>query len=187
MHGPQLPSIYAPNFPKYTLKLPVGFPVLVASCRSFLLFFSPTWSTTSLTLAFQLRFPDKGFGFSSIPLSKVGCGARPHASLVSLFSPWSVDCDRVQRFPSSLDALVSGNSWAERCILFRKKLNSAPISLLLNKYSFEVAVPPLIASSLGSDGIEDGLMVGMLVLGGGGGHVVAVVPKSVEQMDLFWS
>ena len=74
--------------------------------------------------------------------------------------------------------------------MFRKILNSAPISpLLLNTYSFEVAVPPLIASSLGSDGIEDGLMVGMLVLGGGGGggHGMVVVPKFVEQIDPFWN
>ena len=55
-------------------------------------------TTTSLALVFAVRFPDKGFGFSSIPLSKAGCGTGPHASLVLLLSPWSVDCGRVQGF-----------------------------------------------------------------------------------------
>ena len=71
-------------------------------------------TTTSLTLASAVRFPDRGFGISSIPLSKAGYGIdiEPHAILVPLLSPWSVDCDRVPRFPSSLGALVSEVSWA---------------------------------------------------------------------------
>ena len=69
-------------------------------------------TTTSLVLVFVVRFPDKGFGFSFIPLSKAGCGTGPHASLVPLLSPWSVDCDRVPRFPSSLGALFGEVSWA---------------------------------------------------------------------------
>ena len=61
----------------------------------------------------------------------------------------------------------------------------APISpLLLNTYSLEAAALPLVASSLSSGGRERGIMVGLLVLGGGG-HGMAVVPKVVEQMDPF--
>ena len=48
-------------------------------------------TTVSLTLAFPERITDKSFGFSSITISKAGCRHVPHASLVSLVSPWSVD------------------------------------------------------------------------------------------------
>ena len=61
-------------------------------------------TTTSLTLMCPVRFPGKGFGFSFVPLSKSGWGTRPYASLVSLVSPWSVDCGKVPRFPSGLGA-----------------------------------------------------------------------------------
>ena len=75
-------------------------------------------TTTSLALAFAVRFPYKGFGFSSIPLSKAGCGTWPQASLVSQLSPWPVDCGRVPRLPLGLGALVSGVSWAQCFKLF---------------------------------------------------------------------
>ena len=108
-------------------------------------------TTTSLALIFAMRFPDKGFGFSSIPLSKAGCGTGPHASLVSQLSPWSVDCGRVPRFPLGLGALVSGVSWAQCFKLFHNCSNSAPTSpLLLNTYSFWFVAPLLAAPGLRS-------------------------------------
>ena len=143
--------------------------ILTMELLSFKLEASGDLITTSLALAFAVRFPDKGFGFSSIPLPKAGCGTGPHASLVSQLSPWSVDCGRVQRFSLNLGALVSGVSWAQRCKLFRKYSNSAPISpLLLNTYSLGFAASLLADSSLGSVEGEASLLVGMLVLGGGG-------------------
>ena len=126
-------------------------------------------TTTSLTLAFAVRFSNKVFGFSPIPLSKAGCGPGPHASLVSLLSPWSVDCGRVPRFPLGLGALVSGVSWAQRCKLFHNCSNSAPISpLLLNTYSFGFAASLLAVSSLSSGEGEANILSGVLVLGGWG-------------------
>ena len=61
-------------------------------------------TTTSLTLVYPVRFPDKGFEFSSIPLSKSGWGTRPYASLVSLVSPWPMDCEKVPIFLSGLSS-----------------------------------------------------------------------------------
>ena len=67
-------------------------------------------TTTSLTLVLAVRFPDKGFGFhpSPSPRLRVALGNM----LAPLLSPWSVDCDRVPRLPSSLGALVGEVSWA---------------------------------------------------------------------------
>ena len=126
-------------------------------------------TTTSLALVFAERFPDKGFGFSSIPLSKAGCGTWPQASLVSQLSPWPVDCGRVPRFPLGLGALVSGVSWAQCFKLFHNFSNSAPISpLLLNTYSFWFAAPLMVALGLSFGEGEVNILAGVLVLGGWG-------------------
>ena len=126
-------------------------------------------TTTSLALVFAVRFPDKGFGFSSIPLSKAGCGTGPHASLVTQLSPWSMDCGRVPRFPLGLGALVSGVSWAQCCKLFHNCSNSAPTSpLLLNTYSSWFAAPLLAALGVSSGEGEANILAGVLVLDGWG-------------------
>ena len=56
LYGPQLPSVFAPNFPKCTLKLLAEFPVLVhvyiVACWSFLLFLPPTWRCGGKALSY---------------------------------------------------------------------------------------------------------------------------------------
>ena len=122
----------------------------------------------------KLAIGSNSFHVGSIGVPLVGTGLAPQ-----LGGRGRLQLDPML-LPPPPQTMPPSENWQDSgaaCLLFSTAVCCCPV---------HIAAFPLAAFSLVSNGREGGIMAGMLAFGGGG-HVVATAPKSVEQMNLFWS